>query len=94
MQSDRVATFHRLHESGCFVMPNPWDAGTARALQQLGFPALATTSSGFAWTLGVADNQVPLDQMLEHLRAVARHGYSTRHRRSFRPPTLFDTMID
>ncbi len=70
MQSDRVATFHRLHESGCFVMPNPWDAGTARALQQLGFPALATTSAGFAWTLGVADNQVPLDQMLEHLRAV------------------------
>src|SRR5256885_8768630 len=68
---DRVATFHRLHSSGCFVMPNPWDAGSARALEQLGFKALATTSAGFAWTLGRADNQVTLDQALEHLRVVA-----------------------
>jgi 2-methylisocitrate lyase-like PEP mutase family enzyme len=52
-------------------MPNPWDAGSARALEQLGFKALATTSAGFAWTLGRADNQVTLDQVLEHLRAVA-----------------------
>jgi 2-methylisocitrate lyase-like PEP mutase family enzyme len=52
-------------------MPNPWDVGSARALEQLGFKALATTSAGFAWTLGRADNQVTLDQMLEHLRAVA-----------------------
>ena len=59
---DRVATFQRLHSSGCFVMPNPWDAGSARALEQLGFKALATTSAGFAWTLGRADNQVTLDQ--------------------------------
>ena len=71
VQSDRVAAFHRLHSSGCFVMPNPWDAGSARALATLGFPALATTSAGFAWTLGRADNQVTLDQMIEHLRAVA-----------------------
>ncbi len=69
-QSDRVAAFHRLHTSGCFVMPNPWDAGSARALAQLGFPALATTSAGFAWTLGRADNGVTLDEALEHLRAV------------------------
>jgi 2-methylisocitrate lyase-like PEP mutase family enzyme len=70
-QADRVATFHQLHSSGCFVMPNPWDAGSARALEQLGFPALATTSAGFAWTLGRADNEVDIGQMLGHLRAVA-----------------------
>jgi 2-methylisocitrate lyase-like PEP mutase family enzyme len=52
-------------------MPNPWDAGSARALQQMGFKALATTSSGFAWTLGRADNRVTLDEELEHLRRVA-----------------------
>jgi methylisocitrate lyase len=51
-------------------MPNPWDAGSARALERLGFPALATTSAGLAWTLGRADNQVPLDQTLDHLRGV------------------------
>ena len=69
-QNDRVAEFHRLHSSGCFVMPNPWDVGSARVLEQLGFKALATTSAGFAWTLGRPDNQVTLDQTLEHLRAV------------------------
>lgn len=68
---ERIATFHRLHEAGCFVMPNPWDAGSARALEQLGFPALATTSAGLAWTLGRADNQVTLDEALEHLRVVS-----------------------
>lgn len=68
---DRVAEFHRLHGEGCFVMPNPWDAGSARALEQLGFPALATTSAGLAWTLGRADNQVMLDEALTHLREVA-----------------------
>jgi 2-methylisocitrate lyase-like PEP mutase family enzyme len=71
MASDRVASFQRLHSSGCFVMPNPWDAGSARALEQLGFKALATTSAGFAWTLGRADNHVRLDQALEHLRVIA-----------------------
>ncbi len=68
---DQAHTFRALHASGCFVMPNPWDAGSARALEQMGFKALATTSAGFAWTLGRADNQVTLDQVLEHLRAVA-----------------------
>ncbi|MGA8038512.1 MAG: isocitrate lyase/phosphoenolpyruvate mutase family protein [Acidimicrobiia bacterium] len=67
---DRAATFHRLHASGCFVMPNPWDVGSARALEQMGFKALATTSAGFAWTLGRSDNQVSLDQALAHLRAI------------------------
>ena len=68
---DRVATFRRLHDSGCFVMPNPWDAGSARALEQLGFKALATTSAGLAWTLGRADNHITCEQAVEHLRAVA-----------------------
>lgn len=67
---DRVVTFRRLHASGSFVMPNAWDAGSARALEQIGFQALATTSAGFAWTLGLADNQVTLDQALDHLRSV------------------------
>jgi 2-methylisocitrate lyase-like PEP mutase family enzyme len=71
VQDDRVAAFHRLHVDGCFVMPNPWDAGSALALEQMGFEALATTSAGAAWTLGRADNQLRLDQALEHLRAVA-----------------------
>jgi methylisocitrate lyase len=69
--SDQVVEFHRLHADGCFVMPNPWDAGSARALEQLGFKALATTSAGFAWTLGRADNGVTIEQALAHLREVA-----------------------
>jgi 2-methylisocitrate lyase-like PEP mutase family enzyme len=67
----RVAEFRRLHASGTFVMPNPWDAGSACALERLGFPALATTSAGFAWTMGRADNHVPLEDAIEHLRVVA-----------------------
>jgi 2-methylisocitrate lyase-like PEP mutase family enzyme len=67
---ERVQTFRGLHAAGCFVMPNPWDAGSARALEQVGFKALATTSAGFAWTLGRPDSQVTLDQVLEHLRVV------------------------
>ncbi len=70
-QNDPIATFHSLHSSGCFVMPNPWDAGSAKALEQMGFKALATTSSGMAWTFGLADGQVPLEQTLEHLRVIA-----------------------
>jgi len=68
---ERVQTFRSLHDSGCFVMPNPWDVGSARALEEMGFKALATTSAGFAWTLGRSDNHVTLDQVLEHLRVVA-----------------------
>jgi 2-methylisocitrate lyase-like PEP mutase family enzyme len=70
VHDDRVAAFRGLHSSGCFVMPNPWDVGSARALEQMNFKALATTSAGFAWTLGRADNQVTLDEVLEHLRLV------------------------
>ncbi|CAM3737895.1 oxaloacetate decarboxylase [Occultella aeris] len=71
VQADRVAAFHRLHSSGTFVMPNPWDPGSARVLEGLGFPALATTSSGFAWTRGRADTHVDLEQVLAHLKEVA-----------------------
>src|SRR6478609_9679460 len=67
----RVATFRRLHESGCFVIPNPWDVGSALVLEQLGFKALATTSAGFAWSLGRRDNGVSLDEALAHYAAVA-----------------------
>lgn len=63
--------FRRLHESGCFVIPNPWDVGSAKLLTHLGFKALATTSSGFAWSQGHRDNQVALDQVLAHYRALS-----------------------
>lgn len=69
--SDAVRTFRKLHESGCFVIPNPWDVGSARLLAQLGFPALATTSSGFAWSLGRPDNHVTLDECLAFLREIS-----------------------
>ena len=67
-----MSLFRRLHESGCFVMPNPWDLGSARLLERLGFPALATTSSGFAWSLGRSDNHVTLDEALAHVRSIAQ----------------------
>jgi 2-methylisocitrate lyase-like PEP mutase family enzyme len=69
-QDGRVAEFRSLHSSGTFVMPNPWDAGSARALEGIGFKALATTSAGFAWTMGRADNQVTLEAAIAHLRVV------------------------
>lgn len=71
--TDRCRVFRQLHASGCFVIPNPWDLGSARLLARLGFPALATTSSGFAWSLGRPDNSVALDEVLAHLRSIA-HG--------------------
>lgn len=67
----RIATFRQLHASGCFVMPNPWDVGSARLLATLGFPAVATTSSGLAWSRGEHDNQVGLDDTLAYMRAIA-----------------------
>lgn len=63
--------FRRLHQAGCFVMPNPWDPGSARLLASLGFQALATTSAGFAWSRGQRDNHITLQQALDHLREVA-----------------------
>ena len=66
----RRRAFRDLHASGCFVIPNPWDAGSARYLQSLGFKALATTSSGFAWSIAHSDNSVSRDTVLEHLREI------------------------
>ena len=66
-----ASQFRQLHETGCFVMPNPWDVGSARALAGMGFKALATTSAGFAWSVGHSDNSVGLDQTLPHLRSLA-----------------------
>jgi 2-methylisocitrate lyase-like PEP mutase family enzyme len=68
----RVQGFRALHERGCFVIPNPWDIGSARVLAQLGFKALATTSAGFAWSMGHADNRVSLEATLDHLRAMSQ----------------------
>jgi 2-methylisocitrate lyase-like PEP mutase family enzyme len=65
--SARRSAFRKLHESGCFVIPNPWDAGSARYLQHLGFKALATTSGGFAFSLGLPDAAVPRDAMLRNI---------------------------
>jgi 2-methylisocitrate lyase-like PEP mutase family enzyme len=69
--TDRRRAFRLLHDSGCFVIPNPWDLGSAKLLAQLGFKALASTSSGLAWSLGRADNHVPLEGVLAHLKTIA-----------------------
>jgi len=71
--AEKRKTFWKLHESGCFVIPNPWDLGSARYLQNLGFKALASTSSGFAFTHACPDGNVPLDTILAHLHELA-HG--------------------
>jgi 2-methylisocitrate lyase-like PEP mutase family enzyme len=67
----RIIAFHDLHRAGCFVIPNPWDIGSARVLAQLGFRALATTSSGFAWSLGRPDNRVTRNEAIAHFAAIA-----------------------
>ncbi|MEO7271431.1 MAG: isocitrate lyase/phosphoenolpyruvate mutase family protein, partial [Vicinamibacterales bacterium] len=70
IHTDRCRAFRELHASGCFVIPNPWDLGAARILASLGFKALATTSAGFAWSTGRADNGVALDDVLAHCRVL------------------------
>jgi len=66
--AEKRRAFRRLHEAGCFVIPNPWDIGSARYLQSLGFKALASTSSGFAWSVGRSDGAMSRDAVLAHLR--------------------------
>jgi 2-methylisocitrate lyase-like PEP mutase family enzyme len=66
--ADKRRTFRQLHASGCFIIPNPWDVGSALYLQKLGFKALATTSSGIAWSQGRPDNGLPRERVLAHLR--------------------------
>jgi 2-methylisocitrate lyase-like PEP mutase family enzyme len=70
-QSQKIEAFRELHAESCFVIPNPWDVGSAVALERLGFKALATTSSGFAWSLGRPDYGIRRDEALAHLRELA-----------------------
>lgn len=70
--ADRRAAFRALHQEGCFILPNPWDIGSARYLSQLGFKALATTSSGLAWSNGHADGTLGLDAVLSHMQAMVQ----------------------
>src|SRR5262249_13284677 len=69
-QTSVTARFSKMHESGCFVLPNPWDIGTAIYLEHLGFQALATTSAGFAFSRGKRDGAIPRDEMLAHIREI------------------------
>ena len=71
-QESLVAKFRAFHESGCFVLPNPWDIGTAIYLERLGFKALATTSAGFAFSRGKPDGGVPRDEMLAHIEEIVK----------------------
>ena len=88
--ADRVRRFRQLHEAGCFVIPNPWDVGSASVLAGLGFPALASTSSGFAWSQGRRDVQSSMEETLAHFRA----GYEAgRLRYSELKPALADCMV-
>ncbi|VVE24422.1 isocitrate lyase/PEP mutase family protein [Pandoraea anhela] len=68
--AEKRAAFRELHLAGCFVIPNPWDAGSARYLEHIGFQAIASTSSGFAWSTGRPDNGVTRDSVLAHLRTL------------------------
>jgi 2-methylisocitrate lyase-like PEP mutase family enzyme len=67
---ERRTAFRQLHEKGCFIIPNPWNVGTARWLAQAGFKALATSSSGYAFSRGRADGHIPVDEMLRHIREI------------------------
>src|ERR1700761_6572848 len=64
---EKRAAFRKLHESGCFVIPNPWDVGTARMFQHLGFEAIASTSTGLAWSMGQPDYTLTREDVLHHL---------------------------
>ena len=81
-QEERGLAFRALHEGEPFVIPNPWDAGSARVLEALGFEALATTSSGFAFTLGRLDGQATLDEVATHVEELAARDRPPRLRRS------------
>ena len=69
---EKRSKFRKLHESGCFVLPNPWDVGNARMLEHLGFEALASTSAGFAWSIGHPDYGLPRSEVLNHLAELSR----------------------
>jgi 2-methylisocitrate lyase-like PEP mutase family enzyme len=67
---ERRTRFRAMHETGCFVLPSPWDVGTARMMQQLGFRAIATTSAGLAWSIGRPQYEIAFDDVLEHLASI------------------------
>jgi 2-methylisocitrate lyase-like PEP mutase family enzyme len=67
---ERRKRFRAMHETGCFMLPSPWDVGTARMMQQLGFRAIATTSAGFAWSIGRPQYEITFDDVLEHLSSI------------------------
>jgi 2-methylisocitrate lyase-like PEP mutase family enzyme len=69
--AEKRAEFRRMHEAGCFVLPNPWDMGTTRYLEKIGFKAVATTSAGAAWSLGCPDGGTTIEAMLDHIRMIA-----------------------
>src|SRR6202021_1340024 len=69
--TEKRVKFRALHQQGCFILPNPWDVGSARLLQHLGFDALSSTSSGYAWTTGRPDNTVSRDDVLQHLTTLS-----------------------
>ncbi len=69
--AEKRARFRALHQEGCFIIPNPWDIGSARRLEKLGFKALASTGAGYAWSLGRQDQQLSLDEALDHLRTLS-----------------------
>ena len=68
--AEKRASFRAMHETGCFVLPNPWDVGSARALQTMGFKAIASTSAGYAWSIGRPDNRITVEDALAHLTAL------------------------
>ena len=68
--AEKRSAFRALHKEGCFLLPNPWDIGSARLFQRLGFSALASTSTGYAWTMGHPDYKVTRDAVLEHLSMI------------------------
>src|SRR6187551_2170052 len=70
--SAKRRTFMQLHEAGCFLLPNPWDVGSALLLQSLGFKALASSSAGFAWSRGHADGMLTREQVLAHLKELVQ----------------------
>ena len=77
----RAARSTSCTRAGCFILPNPFDVGSAKALQHLGFKALASTSAGFAWTIGKADNRVTVDDVCDHLAALCAAVDHARQRR-------------
>jgi 2-methylisocitrate lyase-like PEP mutase family enzyme len=68
--AEKRAAFHALHAQGCFTIPNPWDIGSAKYLQSMGFKALASTSAGFAWSIGKSDAKITRDEVLTHLKSL------------------------